>query len=131
MNNLIFVFLFRRTFQSTRMGVRSKTKSITTWITLSVFATTSVDQHFAGCASLPEYILSHIAGAGEHWKQDQNRASRVYAMSRKRKMSLAILGYFEVASEMRRRKRQMEILMMPTVVKKMILQTIASCDMSS
>jgi hypothetical protein len=29
-NNLIFVFLFRRTFQSTVIGVRSRTKSMTT-----------------------------------------------------------------------------------------------------
>jgi hypothetical protein len=42
-------------------------------------------------------------------------------------MSLAMRGYLEVASEIRRRKRQMDILIMPTVVKKMILQTIASC----
>jgi hypothetical protein len=76
-NSLIFVFLFRRTLQSTTIGVRSRTKSMTTWMTLSTFATTSVDQHLAGCASLPEYILSHIAGAGEHWKQDQNKASKV------------------------------------------------------
>ena len=131
MNNLIFVFLFSLTLQSTAIGVRSKTKSMTTWMTLSVLATTSVDQHLAGCASLPEYILSHMAGAGEHWKQDQNSASRVYVTSRKRKMSLAIFGYFVVASEIRRRKRQMEILMMPTVVKKMILQTIASCGTSN
>jgi hypothetical protein len=46
-------------------------------------------------------------------------------------MSFAVREYFVVASEIRRRKRQMEILMMPTVVKKMILQTIASCGASS
>ena len=77
MNNLIFVPLFSRTFHSTTMGVRSRTKSMTTWMILSALATTNVDQHFAGFASCPEYILSHMAGAGEHWKQDQNKASKV------------------------------------------------------
>lgn len=42
------------TFHSTMMGVISRQKSMTTWITLSTLEMVGVDQQVGGVESLPE-----------------------------------------------------------------------------